>query len=101
LLQEHREFTLLASDYAIAILGAALRILTAERAPKVVLRLEQHMPSHIDHFDEVVRTVDGLVIPHGFVSGLPYTELYSDGWMCLVSTRPASRSRFRRGHKRG
>jgi DNA-binding transcriptional LysR family regulator len=83
---EHREFTLLASDYAIAILGAALRILTAQRAPGVVLRLEQHTPSHIDHVHEVVRTVDGLVVPHGFVSGLPYTELYSDGWMCLVST---------------
>jgi DNA-binding transcriptional LysR family regulator len=84
-LTEQREFTLLASDYAIAILGAALRVLTADRAPNVVLRLEQHTPAHVDHAHEVVRTIDGLVVPHGFVSGLPYTELFSDGWLCLVS----------------
>lgn len=82
---EHREFTLLASDYAIAILGAALRVLNSQRAPNIVLRLEQHTTYHVDHVHEVVRTIDGLVIPHGFVSGLPYTELYSDGWMCLVA----------------
>ena len=83
---EHREFTLLASDYAIAVLGSALRVLTKERAPGVVLRMVQHKTTDVDHAHETVRTVDGLVIPHGFVSGLPYTELYSDGWMCLVST---------------
>jgi DNA-binding transcriptional LysR family regulator len=83
---EHREFTLLASDYAIAVLGSALRVLTKDRAPGVVLRMVQHKTTDVDHAHETVRTVDGLVIPHGFVSGLPYTELYSDGWMCLVST---------------
>ncbi len=93
---EHREFTLLASDYAIAILGEALRPLTEERAPNVVLRLEQHTPYHVDHAHEVVPTVDGLVIPHGFVNGLPYTELYTDDWVCLVAS-----SNARVGHTLG
>jgi DNA-binding transcriptional LysR family regulator len=83
---EEREFTLLVSDYAIAVLGSALRILTHERAPGIVLRMVQHKTADVDHAHETVRTVDGLVVPHGFVSGLPYTELFSDGWMGLVST---------------
>jgi len=83
---EEREFTLLVSDYAIAVLGSALRVLTSQRAPGVVLRMVQHRTADVDHAHETVRTVDGLVIPHGFVSGLPYTELFSDGWLGLVST---------------
>jgi len=83
---EEREFTLLVSDYAVAVLGSALRVLTSERAPGVVLRMVQHKTADVDHAHETVRTVDGLVVPHGFVSGLPYTELFSDGWLGLVST---------------
>lgn len=83
---ERREFTLLCSDYAAAVLGEALWDLTVTHAPGVVLRFERHSTADIDHAAERIRTVDGILLPHGFLSNLPYTELYTDDWMCLVAT---------------
>jgi len=30
--------------------------------------------------------VEGVLMPHGFLSGLSFVDLFDDGWMCLVST---------------
>ncbi|WP_322756182.1 LysR family transcriptional regulator [Frankia sp. Cas3] len=83
---ERREFTLLCSDYAAAVLSEALQDLSFTRAPGVVLRFERHTTADIDHAVERIRTVDGIVLPHGFLSNLPYTELYTDDWVCLIAT---------------
>jgi DNA-binding transcriptional LysR family regulator len=81
----HREFRVLASAYAMAVLGEALGALLDEQAPGVRLRLEHHTPQIIDHTAEHLRLVDGVLMPHGFLTGLPFTDLYEDGWRCLVS----------------
>ena len=81
----HREFRVLASDYAMAVLGEALGTLLDEQAPGVRLHLEHHTPQVIDHAEERLRLVDGVLMPHGFLTGLPFTDLYEDEWMCLVS----------------
>jgi len=80
-----REFTVLCSDYAMAVLGGVASTMMNERAPHLRLRLRQHTPDMIARAPEVLRTVDGLVMPHGFLSGLPHADLYEDSWVCLVS----------------
>ena len=80
-----REFTLLSSDYAMAVVGQPLSRLMHERAPHLRLRLQHHSPTLVDHAAEILRTVDGLLLPHGVISDLPRTDLYHDTWLCLVS----------------
>jgi DNA-binding transcriptional LysR family regulator len=80
-----REFTLMVSDYAAAILGEPLAELTMARAPGVRLRFQQNTPSALDDIEETLRAIDGLIMPHGFLSGLPVTDLYEDSWVCVVA----------------
>jgi DNA-binding transcriptional LysR family regulator len=80
-----REFTLVVSDYAAAVLGDPLVTLVASAAPGVRLRLEQQTTYAVDHALETLRTVDGLVLPHGFLSDVPAVDLYEDTWVCVVA----------------
>jgi DNA-binding transcriptional LysR family regulator len=81
----NREFVLLGSDYGMAIVGRAVSRLLSERAPRLRLRLGQHTPHVVDHAHEVLRTIDGIILPHGFLLDLPSTDLYEDRWMVLAS----------------
>ncbi|MEU9343824.1 LysR family transcriptional regulator [Streptomyces sp. NPDC048278] len=80
-----REFTLITSDYAVTMLGEALSRSLAEQAPGVQLRVEPPNATTIDQVTELLRTVDGVILPQGFVTGLPHTELFHDSWVCVVS----------------
>ncbi|SDP37453.1 DNA-binding transcriptional regulator, LysR family [Actinopolyspora xinjiangensis] len=78
-------FRVLGSDYAMSLLGGRVGRLLAERAPNVRLRFELHTPSVIDRADEVLRDVDALLLPHGFLNDLPNLDVFSDSWVCLVA----------------
>jgi DNA-binding transcriptional LysR family regulator/MFS family permease len=80
-----REFTLMISDYATAVLGEHLVQRLAVDAPRVRLRMMHTDPTLVDHPNDILRTVDGLVLPHGFLRDIPVTELYEDSWVCVVS----------------
>jgi DNA-binding transcriptional LysR family regulator len=80
-----REFTVVTSDYAAAVLGPIVTRLLAERAPGVRLRLQQTSPYAVDHAVDTLRAVDGIVLPHGFLADTPFTDLYSDRWVCIVA----------------
>ncbi|NHD16127.1 MULTISPECIES: LysR family transcriptional regulator [unclassified Actinopolyspora] len=78
-------FRVLASDYAMSLLGGRVGRLLTERAPNMRLRFELHNPSVIDAADEVLRDVDALLLPHGFLTDLPNLDVFSDTWSCLVA----------------
>ena len=80
-----REFTVVTSDYAAAVLGPIVARRVAQEAPGVRLRLLQTSPGAVDHAAETLRAADGLILPHGFLIDFPYTELYQDRWVCIVS----------------
>lgn len=80
-----REFTIVTSDYAAAVLGPIVARLLAERAPGIRLRLQQTTPYAVDHAVDTLRTVDGIILPHGFLTGIPHTDLYEDRWVCIVA----------------
>jgi DNA-binding transcriptional LysR family regulator len=85
-----REFTVVTSDYAAAVLGPVVTRLLAERAPGVRLRLQQTSPYAVDHAVDTLRGVDGIVLPHGFLADTPFTDLYEDRWVCIVSADNAA-----------
>src|SRR6516162_1193648 len=79
-----REFTVLISDYAIAVLGPPLAALL-QQAPHVRLRLHQLPVSAVDDAAQALRDVDAMVLPHGFLSDLPSQQLFTDRWVCIVA----------------
>lgn len=80
-----REFTLLLSDYATTVLGEPLSRACEEAAPGIRLRLEPTTNPVVDAAAEALRNVDGLVLPHGYLTDLPHVDLYTDGWVAIVS----------------
>jgi DNA-binding transcriptional LysR family regulator len=80
-----REFTVVASDYASAVFGPLIARALAEYAPRARLRLQATTPAAVDHAAETLRNADGLLIPYGFVTGMPNLDLYEDRWVCIVS----------------
>lgn len=80
-----REFTVLTSDYAVAIMGPALAGLLLARAPGVRLRLHQLSTRHVDTAAETLRTADAIVMPHGFLADLPLQRLFTDRWVTVVA----------------
>lgn len=84
-----REFTLYGSDYAFSTVGAVASRLAAERAPGVRFRFMLHTPPVVEDAANRLRSVDGLLMPHGFLSDLPYEDLWSDRWVIVASASNA------------
>lgn len=80
-----RVFTIVVSDYAALRVGEPLARELHRRAPGVQLRLEQNTPSVVDSADDTLRTVDGIVIPYGFISGASAIDFPTDDWVCICS----------------
>lgn len=80
-----RQFSLVVSDYAAAVLGRHLAAVVDEQAPHVRLRFLQQSLSTIEKAPESLRSVDGMVLPHGFVHDIPSVDLYEDRWVLLAS----------------
>jgi DNA-binding transcriptional LysR family regulator len=82
---EAHTFTLIASDYAVAVFGAELARTVHAEAPGIHLRFQQVPTDVIENTSTLLSTVDGLLMPHGVISGFPTVELYRDRWVFLVS----------------
>jgi DNA-binding transcriptional LysR family regulator len=80
-----REFNLLISDYAVAVLGDTIAALLAEEAPNARLRLTANTPVSVDQAHQLLLSTDLLVLPHGFVTDLSHRDLYRDEWVCVIA----------------
>lgn len=81
-----REFTLLVSDYGVAVFGDTAAALLAEQAPRARLRFAMNTPSAVDRAHQLLLSTDLLVLPHGFVTDLSHRDLYRDEWICVVAS---------------
>ncbi|ROO85679.1 LysR family transcriptional regulator [Actinocorallia herbida] len=79
-----REFTIVTSDYAVSVMGEELMRILGERAPHVRMRFLQINVPRIDDVDTTLRSTDGVVMPHGFISGYPSVDVYADRWVVLA-----------------
>jgi DNA-binding transcriptional LysR family regulator len=82
---EEREFTLLASDYAVAVFGTRLARVLHQEAPGIRLRFQQVDQSAVDTVATTLSAVDGILMPHGIIAGFPAVELYRDRWVCVLA----------------
>ncbi|GAB2845064.1 LysR family transcriptional regulator [Microbacterium insulae] len=80
-----REFSIYGSDYGFATIGATVSRLVADEAPGVRLRFMLHNPTIVEDAAVRLRSVDGMVIPHGHLTELPFIDLWRDGWVVLAS----------------
>jgi LysR family nod box-dependent transcriptional activator len=85
-----REFTVYGSDYAFATVGAAVANGVRGEAPGIRFRFVHHTPAIVEDPMQSLRTVDGMLLPHGFATDLPCIDAYEDDWVCLVSTDNAA-----------
>ncbi|WP_110588044.1 LysR family transcriptional regulator [Microbacterium suaedae] len=80
-----REFAIYGSDYGFVTVGRLASRLAAERAPGVRFRFMLHTPAIVDDAANRLRSADGMIIPHGHLSDLPYTDLWHDDWIAVVA----------------
>ncbi|MCX4091603.1 LysR family transcriptional regulator [Nocardia sp. alder85J] len=80
-----REFSMLVSDYSVAVLGSRIGAILAAEAPGCRLRLAANTPRLIDMVEQVLVGIDLVLMPRGFLDNLSYRDLYRDEWVCLVS----------------
>jgi DNA-binding transcriptional LysR family regulator len=82
---EEHEFTLLTSDYALSVFGAELAQRVHAEAPGVRLRFQRTPGDVTEDTETLLSTADGLLMPHGVISGFPAVELFADRWVFLVA----------------
>ncbi|MBB2937913.1 DNA-binding transcriptional LysR family regulator [Amycolatopsis bartoniae] len=80
-----REFSLLTSDYGVEVFGRELAATLEREAPDARLRFLANTPAVVDNAVQSLTGIDLLVLPHGFIEGLPHQDLYRDEWVCLVA----------------
>jgi DNA-binding transcriptional LysR family regulator len=79
-----REFSLLATDYWVATIGARLLRLVRREAPYVAFQFGDLTPAVIDQATETLRVWDGAVAPIGVLGGLSHEPLVASRWVCVV-----------------
>jgi DNA-binding transcriptional LysR family regulator len=84
-----REFRLLATDYWAASVGSALAAAVAEQGPGIRLRFAGLGSEVSDRSVDVLRSVDGVLSPHGVLRGVPHRDLLSAEWVCVVDAANA------------
>lgn len=81
-----RTFTLMSSDYGISVIGARLLARLERDAPGTSVRFEPVAPDVLGRNPDYFRTVDGVLMPHGFIP-LPHSlDLFLDRWVCIVAS---------------
>jgi DNA-binding transcriptional LysR family regulator len=86
-----REFVLLVSDYAAAILGPPLMRAVAAASPIARLRLDHLRADDTAAATGAGHALDGLVLPRSFApAGMSGMTLFEDRWVCLAAADNAA-----------
>lgn len=79
-----RTFSIIASDYALIVIGEALARLLEERAPAVRLHIVNLARDLVDDVGNSMRLYDVMLLPKGYVSDLAEAPLFEDDWVVLA-----------------
>ncbi len=81
-----RDVVVVTSDYVQAVLGPSLVRLLGEEAPNMRLHFNALLPEHVANPADVLRISDVIIMPRGFLTGLPSASLWQDRWVCISWT---------------
>ncbi|MDO0929938.1 LysR family transcriptional regulator [Streptomyces sp. TG1A-8] len=80
-----RIFTIVSSDHGIVTAGAELLRRVRGLAPGAGLRFLPVSAELLEHEDKHLRAVDGVLLPHGYLSLASSVDIHTDRWVCVVS----------------
>ena len=80
------EFTILATDYASWRVGTQLLPWLESVAPRIRIRFDHVLPSHVDGAPDSLKDVDGMLLPHGYLAQQPHVDVLLDEWACMVAS---------------
>lgn len=81
-----REFSVVTSDYGLALVGPALTRTISAGAPRCRVRLLPLTMAVLDDVDEALAVVDLLLLPKGVIDGPRHQDLLIDEWVGVVAT---------------
>lgn len=85
-----REFVIHASDYAIAMLGGKIALQVRKVAPRARVAMSHFDAPTLIANPKAIAGLDGILLPHGFITDLPHMDVFADDWVCLVSSANTS-----------
>ncbi|MEO7124278.1 MAG: LysR family transcriptional regulator, partial [Lacisediminihabitans sp.] len=80
-----REFSIISSDFCVAVLGGVLASVISDHAPGATLRFHTVTSAVVAGAPDSLRDFDGLLIPHGVLNNAPHQDLFIDRWVCIVA----------------
>jgi DNA-binding transcriptional LysR family regulator len=79
-----REFSIVMVDSDAALFGPLVVEALGRGAPLATLRIDSATVAIRQNTAQKLRLVDGSIVPHRLLDGLPYLDLYEDRWMCVA-----------------
>jgi DNA-binding transcriptional LysR family regulator len=79
-----REFVIVMVDSDAATFGPLLAQALRRSAPLATLRIDSATIAIRQNTNQKLRLVDGTLVPHRLLDGLPYIDLYEERWMCVA-----------------
>lgn len=83
--QSTREFSVYGSDYGFATIGTVVSRLASERTEGVRFRFMLHNAAVVEDASNRLRSTDAMILPHGFITDVPYADLWHDDWHAVVA----------------
>ena len=80
-----RTYRIAISDYASALIGPPIAEMINAAAPRASVEFTPIARTLVDLAPESLRPYDGLILPHGYLTDQPHTDLFNDRWVCLTS----------------
>ncbi|MGI8392556.1 LysR family transcriptional regulator [Leucobacter sp. W1038] len=79
-----RTFTVAAVDYMTARVAPILTRIAAREAPNVRFDFPAADGRLVQSLPDILRTIDGVILPHGYVGEQPHIDFAPEPWVCLV-----------------
>ncbi|ALJ21394.1 LysR family transcriptional regulator [Microbacterium sp. No. 7] len=79
-----RAFTIAGVDYMIARIAPALNRILEREAPNVRFEFPAADGRLVHALPDSLRTVDAVILPHGYTGDLPHLDFAPEPWMCLA-----------------
>lgn len=79
-----REFTIMSSDYGLAVAGPVMHEVLTAASPGARLRLRPLTLDALQAFEDSLHAIDIILLPHGVLQAGPHLDLLTDEWVAVV-----------------